>query len=88
MRFFAGFFNIQIIPLNNCISIIMIVIGVIKKIRIYIINIVIFFVSLKYINMVGVVCCNLKVTNIANYTFNQNQNFIKNTNHYFPTLAQ
>jgi len=47
-------------------------------------------VSLKYIIMVSFVCYDLKTTNIYTFSFNQNQNFIKekkNIVHNFQTLA-
>jgi len=46
---------------------------VLKKIRIYIIFVILLWL-LKKINMIFLVCYNLKITNIYTYNFNQNHN--------------
>lgn len=79
--FWGAFFILPIIPLNKLAYKNVILLGSLKKMRIYILF-AILQMSLKKISMV---CYNLKMTNV--YTYDFNQNFIKKTLHSLHVLA-
>jgi len=75
VEIFGLIFYIPIITVNKFSYIIVILLVVLKKIRIYIIVIKVLLL-MKKINMVFWVRYNLKVINIGTYNFIQNQNSI------------